>query len=56
MRRCPITYEAIESGRYSARGLRKLSPKLDDLNDLPYTQEEQIQEAQARAAKMSLRV
>lgn len=54
MRRCPITYEAIESGRYSARGLRKLSPKLDDLNDLPYTQEEQIQEAQARAAKMSL--
>lgn len=54
MRRCPITYEAIESGKYSAPGLRKLSPRLNDLNDLPYSQEEQIREAQARASRMSL--
>ena len=50
---CPITYEPCE-GRYSAQGLRRLSPKLSELAPLPYTAEEQVYEAAARAHKMSI--
>jgi serine/threonine-protein kinase HipA len=50
---CPITYEPCE-GRYSAQGLRRLSPKLSELAPLPYTAEEQVHEAAARAHKMSI--
>jgi serine/threonine-protein kinase HipA len=50
---CPITYESCE-GRYSAQGLRKLSPRLSGLAPLPYTAEEQVHEAAARAHKMSI--
>jgi len=55
MNRCPVTYQDIPSGfRYSREGLRQLSPRLKDLKDLPYSAEEQIREAIARAVKMSI--
>jgi serine/threonine-protein kinase HipA len=50
---CPITYEPCD-GRYSAQGLRRLSPKLSELVPLPYTAEELVHEAAARAHKMSI--
>ena len=53
MNTCPITYEPCEGG-YSSRGLKKLSPRLDNLKDLPYTSAEQLREAAARAHKMSI--
>jgi serine/threonine-protein kinase HipA len=54
MKRCPITYEEIERGEYSIRGLRLLSQQLEQLQPLPYTAEEQRLEAVHRAAKMSV--
>jgi len=54
MSRCPITYEECESGKYSLKGLRKLSPKLKSLKDFPFSAEDQVREAIARAAKMSI--
>ncbi len=54
MSRCPITYESIGKGRYSQKALRKLSPRLDELLDFPYSVEEQIHEAERRATKMSI--
>ncbi|MBF0529934.1 MAG: HipA domain-containing protein [Deltaproteobacteria bacterium] len=51
---CPITYEECGDSKYSVRGLRLLSRNLSDLKDLPYTAQEQIQEAAARAGKMSI--
>lgn len=55
MNRCPITYASISEGeRYSSAGLKKLSPKLTKLNDLPFTAEEQRIEALQRADKMSI--
>ena len=55
MSRCPITYEDIlDSTRYSPAGLKRLSSRLIRLNDLPYSAEEQRQEAVLRAAKMSI--
>lgn len=54
MKNCPITYEKIEKGKYSAAGIKLLSKNLSSLNDLEYTKEEQIQEAAARATKLSI--
>lgn len=55
MNRCPITYRDIPHGiRYSGEGLKLLSRRLKDLKDLPYSAEEQIREAIARATKMSI--
>jgi len=54
MNRCPISYEECGDMKYSSKGLKKLSPKLKVLNDFPYSAEEQIKEAVARAAKMSI--
>lgn len=52
---CPITYTVIKPGeKYSIAGLRKLSPKLNYLQDFPYTLEQQIIEARKRANKMSI--
>lgn len=51
---CPITYELCGNKKYSAKGLRLLSPKLKKLNDLSLTQEEQLKEAATRAVKMSI--
>jgi len=53
MNRCPITYE-LTGNKYSKAGLKLLSPKLKDLQDLAYTTEEQIREAANRAAKISI--
>ena len=54
MSRCPITYEEGDSGKYSFKGLKKLSPRLKSLNDFPFSAEDQVKEAIARAAKMSI--
>ena len=55
MNRCPITYEAIfPPARYSATGLKRLSRRLKNLQDLPYSAEEQRREAIARATKISI--
>jgi len=54
MNRCPISYEECGDMKYSSKGLKKLSPKLKVLNDFPYSAEEQIKEAVARAVKMSI--
>jgi serine/threonine-protein kinase HipA len=54
MNRCPITYELCGEQKYSARGLKLLSARLNMLNDFPYDKNEQIKEAVARATKMSI--
>jgi serine/threonine-protein kinase HipA len=54
MNRCPITYEKCEGGKYSLKGLKKISPRLKSLKEFPYSAEEQVREAIARAAKMSI--
>ena len=52
---CPITYEALPSNeKYSKKGLKWLSPKLTELNDLPFSAKELQSEALARADKMSI--
>jgi len=53
MNRCPITYEPCK-GKYSKTGLAKLSPRLTELVDLPFTAQEQRREAASRATKMSI--
>lgn len=54
MNRCPITYELCGDRKYSERGLKMLSPKLNQLNDFNFTAEEQRREAIERADKMSI--
>lgn len=54
MNRCPITYEYCNNKKYSEKGLNKLSRSLVIFNDLPFTADEQRQEAAARAGKMSI--
>jgi serine/threonine-protein kinase HipA len=51
---CPITYEPCGDRLYSERGLHLLSKNLNDLKLFPYSIEEQINEAIARASKMSI--
>lgn len=52
---CPITYAPITANeKYSIRGLRQLSSALKNLQDLPYTTEQQIIEARKCADKMSI--
>ncbi len=53
MNRCPITYELCED-KYSKSGLAKLSPRLSNLIDLPFTAQEQRREAALRSGKMSI--
>jgi serine/threonine-protein kinase HipA len=52
--RCPITYEECGGDRYSAKGLRLLSPHLRELKDFPFDAAEQRREALIRAGKMSI--
>lgn len=52
--RCPITYQQIDSGKYSIAGLHSLSPRLDFLNDIPLSISEIRQEYLNRAGKMSI--
>jgi len=54
MNKCPITYQECGDARYSKSGLKKLSPVLTALSDLPFTAQEQRREAALRAAKMSI--
>lgn len=54
MNRCPITYALCGDLKYAPEGLRMLSPRLSHLNDFPYTKEEQVREAIARASKISI--
>jgi serine/threonine-protein kinase HipA len=54
MNRCPITYEPCGSSLYSDKGLRLLSRNLANLKPFPYSAEEQISEAVARASKISI--
>lgn len=54
MNRCPITYGPCGKDKYSQKGLKHLSTNLKGLADLPFTQEDQLKEAAARAVKMSI--
>lgn len=54
MNTCPITYEPCGDKKYSEKGLKLLSRNLTNLEDFPFTQEEQLREAAARATKMSI--
>jgi serine/threonine-protein kinase HipA len=53
--RCPLSYQVIQgSEKYSAAGLKMLSPKLHYLENLPLSAQEQRIEARKRATKMSI--
>lgn len=52
--RCPISYDEISEGAYSKRGLRMLARNLKRLEPLPYSAEEQRQEAARRAGRISI--
>lgn len=54
MNKCPITYKLIKEGKYSDEGLRLLSKNLHELNDFPYTAQEQIFLAETMGAKLSI--
>jgi len=56
MMRCPITYQDLlpAEDKYSADGLKRLSPRLKTLHDFPYTVLEQLQEAKRMASKLSI--
>jgi serine/threonine-protein kinase HipA len=55
MNRCRITLEEIPEGvRYCRAGLKRLDARLMDILPLPYTQAQQLEEAAARADKMSV--
>jgi serine/threonine-protein kinase HipA len=52
---CPITYEPLlDNQKYSAKGLKLLSPQLTKLNDLNYSAQEIRTEGLLRADKMSI--
>ena len=53
MNKCPITYEPCQD-KYSIPGLAKLSPRLSNLVELPFTAQEQRREAASRSGKMSI--
>jgi len=50
---CPLTYQPC-AGRYSSRGLRRLSRNLADLRDFPYTADEQLKAAETQVDKISI--
>lgn len=55
MKRCPITYEIItEQENYSQRGLHLLAPRLEHLDPLELSADEQRKQAIARSGKMSI--
>lgn len=53
MRKCPLTYEMVE-GRYAPGALRRVNPRLTELQDLPYSSEELLWEVSQRADKLSI--
>lgn len=54
MNRCPISYELCGENKYSRVGLDVLSRRLELLNDIAYTAEEQRIEAGVRIQKLSI--
>lgn len=54
MNRCPITYEILDTERYSTRGLKLLSARLKNLNDFPFSAQEQRELAMQYASKLSI--
>ena len=54
MNRCPITYSECGNNLYSDKGLKLLSPGLEKLNLLPFTQEDIKLEAFSRAGDFAL--
>ena len=55
MNRCRITLEELPEGvRYSRAGLKRLDPRLMEIQPLPYTLAQQLEEAASRAGKMSV--
>ncbi|MCH7762281.1 MAG: HipA domain-containing protein [Candidatus Marinimicrobia bacterium] len=54
MNRCPITYEECGQTNYSRKGLNLLSGQLANLEDIPYSAQEQIEQSVARAGRMSI--
>ena len=54
MNRCPISYEFCGAEPYSKVGLKRFSSQLNRLNPLPYTAQEQRQEAVLRVRKISI--
>lgn len=54
MNRCPITYETLDSGRYSKKGLLLLSARLKNLKDFPFSAQEQRELAMQYASKLSI--
>lgn len=56
MKRCPLSYEQLEGGQgpYTPAGLRRLAPNLKSLAPLPFTSATLVEEAAARAPKMSI--
>ncbi len=52
---CPITYLPIaDHEKYAIQGLKRLSSRLKNLHDLPYSTEDQIAETRKRADKLSI--
>ena len=54
MNYCRILYEPCGDAAYSPKGLALLSKNLTTLHDLPFSADEQRQEAVSRAEKMSI--
>lgn len=52
MNKCPLTYEPCDT-RYSATGLKSLSPKLGSLKDFPYSKSNQLKLAFDLSDKLS---
>ncbi len=54
MNKCPITYEVCDEGKFSSKGLKRLSSKLQYLQDLPFDAKGLRLEAMQRASKLSI--
>lgn len=53
MRKCPLSYAMVEN-RYDPTALRRLHPKLEDLQELPYNDDQLRWEATGRVGKLSI--
>lgn len=54
MTRCPITYDKIDSGRYSSTGLHYLNPALNELHLFPLPRNEQLLISDGLISKISI--
>jgi serine/threonine-protein kinase HipA len=53
MRKCPFSYQSVDD-RYQLTALKRLHPKLKDLQDLPYNSEELRIESRERSDRISI--